>query len=606
MSALLSRQMTKHKGTIVYCPRCLTPFQKKTNDNENKKLKEHLKFCKEQNLQRIRYPKAKEQCVEKFKSHHKRVRNLFVGYCDFEALLKRNESMKNVDTRTGRVEDENEEPPPTPAHVRGYTDEIDAAEQIPDYRSVRGWCDGEDEADDDPPPPSYRDVRGWEWGNNLPRSENDNIKKEQEFAEHVPVSFGAKIVSEDGLHDYPLKIYKGDEPALVCLDYFIAKAAEIKKKYIEPDVPHGWDEEKATAYKLLHKNCFLCAKLFEDGEKKILEHNHLTGKVRGVACNACNLKYRVRKKSWKLPVLLHNMARYDSKFLINAVRRRHGYVNITASNMESFISFTVGDVSFIDSCLFLPDSLENLAKDVLRDETDWNYVYEATGGDKRLDKFIKKKLPFPYTFFDDKKKLKLKKLPSIEDFYDTLKDEPCDPEKYEIVKALWDILGSFEKLHDLYLSLDTLLLCDIGEKFRNESIKNFSLDPTHYHSLPGYSWDAMLFYTGAELELLSDEDKYTFFEKSIRGGICQASKRYASANNSYQKTFDSSLPEKYLVQLDANNLYALSLRDYLPQKNFKWVPEEELDEICDQKFIENLKTDSDIGQHFQNPHEKIP
>ena len=124
--------------------------------------------------------------------------------------------------------------------------------------------------------------------------------------------------------------------------------------------------------------------------------------VCGVACNACNLKYRVRKKNWKLPVLLHNMARYDSKFLINAVQRRHEYVNITASNMESFIGFTVGDVSFIDSCLFLPDSLENLAKDVLRDKTDWNYVYEATGGDKRLDKFIKKKLPFPYSFFDNK------------------------------------------------------------------------------------------------------------------------------------------------------------------------------------------------------------
>ena len=58
----------------------------------------------------------------------------------------------------------------------------------------------------------------------------------------------------------------------------------------------------------------------------------------------------------------------------------------------------------------------------------------------------------------------------------------------------------------MYLALDVLMLADIGEKFRKESIANFSLDPLHYYSLPGFSWDAMLLYTGAEVELLSDEE----------------------------------------------------------------------------------------------------
>ena len=48
-----------------------------------------------------------------------------------------------------------------------------------------------------------------------------------------------------------------------------------------------------------------------------------------------------------------------------------------------------------------------------------------------------------------------------------------------------------------------------------------------------------------------------FFEKSIREDVCQTSKRHTRANNPNQKTFDASLPEKYLIKLK-------SLRDYLP------------------------------------------
>ena len=63
-------------------------------------------------------------------------------------------------------------------------------------------------------------------------------------------------------------------------------------------------------------------------------------------------------------------------------------------------------------------------------------------------------------------------------------------------------------------------------------------------------------------------------------------------NYSYQKTFDASLPEKYLIQLE-------NLRDYLPHKNFEWVPEEELDKVCDREFVENLNTDSDVGYAYE-------
>ena len=52
--------------------------------------------------------------------------------------------------------------------------------------------------------------------------------------------------------------------------------------------------------------------------------------------------------------------------------------------------------------------------------------------------------------------------------------------------------------HDLYLKKDVLLLADVFEKFIDTCLKCYGLglDPCHYFSCPGLSWDAMLKMTG--------------------------------------------------------------------------------------------------------------
>ena len=70
-----------------------------------------------------------------------------------------------------------------------------------------------------------------------------------------------------------------------------------------------------------------------------------------------------------------------------------------------------------------------------------------------------------------------------------------------------------KEYHDLYLKCEILLLADVFEKFRNNSLKNYGLCPSRYLSAPGLSWDAMLKMATIELELISDPDMYIFFEK---------------------------------------------------------------------------------------------
>ena len=104
--------------------------------------------------------------------------------------------------------------------------------------------------------------------------------------------------------------------------------------------------------------------------------------------------------------------------------------------------------------------------------------------------------------------------------------------------------------HNHYLKKDVLLLADVFEKFIGTCLKYYGLDPCHYFSSPGLSWDAMLKMTGVKLEKISDIDKYLFIEKGLRGAISYIAKRYAKANNKYMRDYDPQKPSTFISYLE--------------------------------------------------------
>ena len=85
----------------------------------------------------------------------------------------------------------------------------------------------------------------------------------------------------------------------------------------------------------------------------------------------------------------------------------------------------------------------------------------------------------------------------------------------------------------MYVLCDTLLLADVLENFRDKCIEIYELDPTYFVSAPGLAWEACFKKTEVELELLTIYDMSWMVENGVRGGFCQASHRYAKANNNY-------------------------------------------------------------------------
>ena len=57
--------------------------------------------------------------------------------------------------------------------------------------------------------------------------------------------------------------------------------------------------------------------------------------------------------------------------------------------------------------------------------------------------------------------------------------------------------------YDHYLQKDVLLLADVFEKFISTCLKFCKLDPCHYISSPGLSWDSMLKMTDVKLEIIA-------------------------------------------------------------------------------------------------------
>ena len=148
------------------------------------------------------------------------------------------------------------------------------------------------------------------------------------------------------------------------------------------------------------------------------------------------------------------------------------------------------------------------------------------------------------------------KLPDKSKFFSSLKDCGINEKDYEKAANFWKVfkIKNLGEYHDLYLKTDVLLLVDVFEEIVETCLNYYQLDPCHYFSSPGLSWDAMLKMTGIKLELILDVDMYLFIEKGMRGGISYISKRHSKIDRD----------NKFIMYWDSNNLYGCAMNQSLP------------------------------------------
>ena len=248
-------------------------------------------------------------------------------------------------------------------------------------------------------------------------------------------------------------------------------------------------------------------------------------------------------------------------------------------------------------------SLDKLVNNLPKDA--FNNVKRYYSGEKF--NLLTRKGVYPYEYMDTPEKLKETKLPPREAFYSKLNNENISDEDYAHAQKVWRVfkMEHFKDYHDLYNKIDVLLLADVFENFRTICIENYELDPAHYYTAPGLAWDAALKITNVELELLSDIDMLLMVEKGIRGGVSMVSNRYGKANNKYMgDKFVASESSKYIMYLDANNLYGWAMSKPLPTHGFKWMGESELENWEKHSCI--LEVDLEYPKSLYDLHNDYP
>ncbi|KYN29281.1 hypothetical protein ALC57_01283 [Trachymyrmex cornetzi] len=323
-------------------------------------------------------------------------------------------------------------------------------------------------------------------------------------------------------------------------------------------------------------------------------HCHLTGRYRGPAHSNCNLNY---KNSFYIPIVFHNLSGYDAPFIIKEIATAYeGHIDVLPITKEKYISFTkpvdstkdknTNHFQIMDAGSFLSANLDKLALYLDKDKLKIVRSKFLTLSDEEFE-LVTRKGVFPYEYVDCVEKLNERCLPPRESFYSSSTSDTVSESDYAHAADVTDIF----------------------KNFRNSCVESYGLDPAHYYTLPGFTWDAMLKHTHVRFELFTNIDMAMFIERGIRGGLSQCSGKYVQANK-YTRSYDSSKPSSYLMYYDVNNLYGWAMCQPLPYAEFRWVEDaanfgaSAIAPDSSTGYI--LEVDLEYPQHVHDQHIDLP
>ena len=226
-------------------------------------------------------------------------------------------------------------------------------------------------------------------------------------------------------------------------------------------------------------------------------------------------------------------------------------------------------------CNFIKGSLNNLSENL----NDKNKIITRQHFPDNFES-MKYKVYFCYEFIT-KENIHNESLPSIENFYSSLKLDNISEKDYDKTLKIYKKSNckNIKEYLDTYLKLDICLQADIFNVFRKCIWDKFEIDCSKYITSCSLSLDLMLKYAGVKIELIRDISIFDYVNSSILGGICIDS----------QNVTDDK--DGVISSCDAASLYPYIMTKKLPIGNYKFIKYFNRNEYLDSNYSCLLNTE---------------
>ena len=182
------------------------------------------------------------------------------------------------------------------------------------------------------------------------------------YQKHVTCSYGYNLVCVDDKFIKPFKSYLGENAVYKFIKSRVEESkfcSEVMKKHFNKNLvmtkEDNEDFENST-------KCWNSDNVYVDGEVKVGDHCHVTGKYRGSAHRARNINVKLNHK---IPIVFHNLKNHDSHLIMQELGKFYFKINVIPNGLKKYMSLNINNkLVFIDSFQFLSSSLNVLVKNL--------------------------------------------------------------------------------------------------------------------------------------------------------------------------------------------------------------------------------------------------
>jgi len=191
---------------------------------------------------------------------------------------------------------------------------------------------------------------------------NPNISSTTHQTKFEACGYAYQVVCTNDNYTKPPVIYRGTNAVEHFFEDMFKEEEYIQNSYADVEPLIMIEETERQFQKTTH--CYICNRMFTDKLIKVRDHSHIgvTGNTqcsnysnyRGAACQSCNLNLQ---NPTFIPILFYNFRGFDSHLLIEAAGKyKNQKIVCIPNNMEKYISFSVGNLRFLDSFQFMSES----------------------------------------------------------------------------------------------------------------------------------------------------------------------------------------------------------------------------------------------------------